>query len=313
MKCTRPIVAWYGEKNFKTGKRGLVFKHPSSSPNRLGDLEIPCGRCIDCKLEYSRQWAVRCVHESKLHECNCFVTLTYDDFNLPQNGSLYKKDLQNFYKRLRKRISPRKIRHYSAGEYGDETFRPHYHAIIFNYCPSDRVFYKKSKIGTLYKSAELDAIWQKGGTTFGEVSFESAAYCARYATKKITGERAATHYRRVDSVTGEVVNILPEFACMSLGKKNDSNPNFRGGIGHGFYLQFKDDIYPSDEVISRGKRAKPPKFYDRKLSVENPDLHESLKEKRVRKAKERGKPTERELIAHEKISRAKLSLKKGNL
>ena len=92
-------------------------------------LELPCGQCIGCRLERSRQWAMRCLHEASLHENNAFITLTYDDSNLPRGGSLDYSDFQKFMKRLRKRIG-RKVSFYCGGEYGDthsisvDTFRP---------------------------------------------------------------------------------------------------------------------------------------------------------------------------------------------
>jgi hypothetical protein len=302
MQCTKPITAWYGPTN-SNGKRGLVFKKPATSANRLGDLQVPCRRCMDCRLEYSRQWAVRCIHEAQLHDENCFITLTYDNSNLPDNGTLVKKDLQNFYKRLRKKLAPKKIRHYSCGEYGDESNRPHYHAVIFGHTFTDGVIARKSSTGDLYYSDELIKIWGKGLATYGNVTFESAAYVARYATKKINGDLAEEHYKRVDPETGEIVRLDPEFATMSL----------KPGIADEWFKRFKTDCFPSDEVIVRGKKSKPPKFYDIKLEKEDPDLYKKIKDSRVEKARKKGKASEMQLAAHEKITCAKLNLKKGDL
>lgn len=302
MQCTKPITAWYGDVK-ANGKRGLVFKRPAASANRNGDIEIPCGRCMDCRLEYSRQWAVRCMHEAKLYEQNSFITLTYDNDNLPNNGTLVKSDLQNFYKRLRKKLQPQKIRHYSCGEYGDENNRPHYHAIVFNYFPPDACLYKRTKTGDLFTSDQLAKIWKNGNVIIGQVTFETANYVAKYATKKINGEKALAHYRRVDPDTGEIIQLKPEFATMSL----------KPGIAYRFYESYKRDFYPSDEVISRGQQMKPPKYYDRKLEKENPELYEKVKEKRIAKAKEKGRTQEQQLKAHAKITQAKMSLKKRNV
>lgn len=303
MQCTKPIVAWYGEKQ-ENGKRGLVFKRPPSSPNRSGDLEIPCGRCMDCRLEYSRQWAIRCTHEAKLHPENCFITLTYDDEHLPENGSLVKKHLQDFYKRFRFQVAPKKIRHYSCGEYGDKNFRPHYHAVIFNHIFTDGVLLKAGELGNLYSSKQLNKLWNHGTqNSYGSLTFESAAYVSRYATKKINGDRAEHHYKRVDPSTGETIQLLPEFATMSL----------KPGIANDWYQKFNKDVYPADEVITRGSSSKPPKFYDRQLEKQDPELYEKIKNRRIEKAKEKGKTTEQQLNAHAAITRAKMSLKNRNI
>jgi hypothetical protein len=115
MPCYHPIEAWYSKSTNESGKRSLVFKE------KLGQgqsIEIPCQKCIGCKLEYSRQWAIRGTHENQMHEESYFLTLTYNEENLPQYESLQKADFQDFMKRYRKAIAPRKIRYFMCGEYG---------------------------------------------------------------------------------------------------------------------------------------------------------------------------------------------------
>lgn len=255
-----------------------------------------------CRLEYARQWAIRITHEAEQHDENCFITLTYSPKELPDNGSLVKRDLQLFWKRLRKQLDGRKIRYFAAGEYGDKNNRPHYHACVFGYYPSDSVSISNRGDSKLFNSPNLDEVWGKGGTTHGDLTFESASYVARYVTKKITGERASAHYERLDESTGEIITLLPEFAAMSR----------RPGIGSSWYQKYGSDVYPSDETVVRGRVLRPPKFYDRKLEQSDPELLESLKAKRVIKAKE-AKITPSQLTAKEKISLAKSNLKKRKL
>ena len=137
MPCTNPLKAWNGGIT-KNGRSGLVFKRPM-----YGSIEpdhwLPCGKCLDCKLDYGRQWAIRCLHEKKMHERSCFITLTYDNNNLPNPPTVAKEELQKFFKRLRKKLVKEKIRYFACGEYGSQNFRPHYHAIIFGYMPSDGI------------------------------------------------------------------------------------------------------------------------------------------------------------------------------
>ena len=151
---------------------------------------VPCGQCIGCRLERSRQWAIRCVHEASLHTDNCFITLTYSPDCLPSDGSLNHDDFQKFFKRLRKHIAPKKIRYYMCGEYGEDLQqpsklgRPHFHACLFGLDFDDKQLYIVRDDVKLYTSATLEKIWGKGFVTIGDVTFESAAYVARYIAKK---------------------------------------------------------------------------------------------------------------------------------
>lgn len=183
MPCYRPI------KGFK-GVSGGISWTPRTSYRDV-PMEVPCGQCIGCRLERSRQWAVRIMHECSLYESNLFLTLTYSDEHLPHRGVLVKRHFQLFMKRLRKHFANRLIRFYHCGEYGSLTQRPHYHAILFNVDFPDRVLHSKNGRGeSLYESATLAKLWPYGQATYGEVTFESAAYCARYCVKKVTGQLA---------------------------------------------------------------------------------------------------------------------------
>ena len=108
MPCYHPLTAYYARKENDSGKRSLVFDVSLA----LADVpvQIPCGRCIGCRLDRSLSWALRCVHEASLHDQNCFVTLTFNDSSLPSDASLKVADFQNFMKRLRQEVSPRKVR-----------------------------------------------------------------------------------------------------------------------------------------------------------------------------------------------------------
>lgn len=205
---------------------------------------LPCGQCMACRLNKSRDWATRCVLEAKMHEQNCFITLTYDDAHLPSDYGLQKKDFTNFIKRLRKNTGA-KIRYYAAGEYGDLYSRPHYHACIFGWKPDDLVLYTVRNGINLYLSETLLKAWQyQGYVTVGDVTFESAAYVARYVTKKITGDRAEEYY----------CGRQPEYTVMSR----------RPGIGAKFFEMYSTDIYGKDFLVIRDQiKCKPPKYFDR--------------------------------------------------
>lgn len=271
MPCYSPLQAYYAaEPNAATGKYSLVF-NPGKLAASLEPVEVPCGRCIGCRLERSRQWALRITHEQSLHSENCFITLTYDPEHLPYTNSLDKDHFQRFMKRLRKFLSPRKIRFFACGEYGDENYRPHYHAIIFGYDFPDKVACSKNQSGDIvYTSEILLKIWGMGFVTVGGVTFESAAYVARYVCKKVTGDAAIEHYTRVDPETGEMFFIEPEFALMSR----------KPGIARDWYEKYRSDLNKGF-ITSRGIKMMPPKYYTNLLEKDDPFLWEHLKNQRI--------------------------------
>lgn len=236
-------------------------------------MHVPCGQCIGCRLDHSRQWALRCLHEAKEHESNCFLTLTYDDDHLPLDHSLNKTHFQSFMKHLRHAVSPTKIRFFHCGEYGEKLSRPHYHALIFGYDFPDKVLLKQGK-NPLYTSPELSKIWKRGFSTIGEVTFDSAAYVARYATKKINGKGKTDHYWYDDRETGETFPLQQEYITMSR------NP----GIGDNWYEKYKADVFPSDMVVTLrdGKSYinSAPRYYAEKYKEEDPEAYKQLKHRR---------------------------------
>lgn len=269
MSCVSPLHAYKAKSN-DSDKIRIVFSRPQSF--RGQSLDLPCGQCIDCRLERSRQWAVRCMHEASLYEDNCFITLTYSSENLPQDGSLVKSHFQNFMKRLR-RENEKIIRFYHCGEYGEQGSRPHYHALLFNHDFKDKKLFSRRNDISLYTSDTLSRLWPFGFGVIGDLNFESAAYVARYCTKKITGPMAKDHYG----------NRLPEYSTMSRGSKKTNT----GGIGKGWFDKFSSDIYPRDRVFVRGHFSRPPRFYDNLYSRQDRSTFELLKIKREKEASQR--------------------------
>lgn len=252
---------------------------------------------------------MRCVHEAQLHEENAFITLTYAPENVPPGGTLIKKDFQDFAKRLRKKFADRKIKYFHCGEYGDRTGRPHYHALLFGLDFADKRPWKKSADGSqIFTSEILSGLWPAGFCTTGAVTFESAAYVARYVMKKITGARAKKHYETVDPDTGEVTDRLPEYTTMSLKGNAPGEP---GGIAAAWYKQFKGDVFPSDFVVVRGQKMKPPKFYDRLLELEDPEARAVVRESRMAAALKRDHDNSTaRLLVREKVKIAQTKLLK---
>jgi len=221
-------------------------------------MEIPCNNCMGCKLERSRQWSIRMMHEARYHPQNCFLTLTYNDQAVPTDFGLNLRHLQLFFKKLRRSL-PQKIRYFACGEYGDLNGRPHYHAIVFNYDPPDRVFLERSNSGEHVSCSEtLNGLWGLGNCTTQDVTYKSCAYVARYVTKKIKSNDTfgADRYRRLSPIDGAFHAVRPEFAVMSR------NP----GLGNAFAHEFKSDFYPSGFIVVDGIRQAPPRYYVSQLT-----------------------------------------------
>lgn len=298
MPCYHPLHGFRASHVNATGKRSIVFS-PRSGFRDL-PVTVPCGRCIGCRLERSRQWALRCMHEASLHDENVFLTLTYDDVHLPAGRTLVKKHFQDFMKRLRRFMNGEKIKYFHCGEYGEQTRRPHYHACVFGVDFPDKTFFKEKNGHKLFRSPTLERLWTHGSALIGAVTFESAAYVARYILAKRTGPTAAKHYEVVDLDTGEIGNLLPEYVTMSL----------KPAIAKEWYAQFKKEVRDSDSVVARGMEMKPPKYYDKLFEIEDPQAHAAMKHERRKKAgtlKNRANSTDERLRIREEVKHAQVA------
>lgn len=245
---------------------------------------IPCGQCLECRLNYAKNWAARCEVESYYYKENEFITLTYDDEHVPVINkitgevyrglknpiayynygkhyevlNLFKKDVQDFLKRLRKAAGKAGyiedeefgIRYFYCGEYGTNKHRPHYHMIVYGLHIPDLKF-KYAKKGYQHFTSEwLQKIWGNGLVDIGGVDYESCQYVARYVVKKQKGTKAREWYKQN--------GLMPEFINMSL----------KPGIGIRYYEEHRDEIYSKDLVyLKKGRRQKPPKAFDLKEDI----------------------------------------------
>lgn len=300
-------------------KDASSFKHIETA-HGVKFLQLPCGQCIECRLSRSRVWASRMMHEASLHDNNCFITLTFNDENLDEFGSLRLESFQKFMKRLRRAISPLRVRFFHAGEYGDKFGRPHHHAILFGYDFPDKVCVRVKDGFRYYNSSLLSSLWSHpithesyGFSEISDVSWESCAYVARYVVKKVNGAginrdgvniSAADHYAVFDE-QGNVHQRKPEFCTMSR------NP----GIGTKWYEKYKDtDVWAHDRIhIRNGKYQKPPRFYDSKLSLDNAEKYSMIKSQRIELAKERTDNTPAMQASRETIKLAQVSMLKRNI
>lgn len=188
-------------------------------------FKFKCGRCVECMNDQSTAWAVRCFLESKHHKKNCIITMTYNErWN---DGELHKRDYQLFLKRLRKAIAPAEIKYFVSGEYGSLYGRPHYHIIIFGWCPDDLRPYKRSKKGTLlYNSSFVDSLWtarvcnEDGEYVYdsdGSPCMENMGFCTIDADVSFSScFYSAKYLQKLVSKLG-VPHIQDPFVCMSKG------------------------------------------------------------------------------------------------
>lgn len=255
-------------------------------------IMIPCGKCIACRLSYSREWAARCMLELKDHDSAYFVTATYSDeevpksyFSDPDTGealpsyTLRKRDFQLWLKNIRADFPDDKIRFYGCGEYGSHTFRPHYHVILFGLHLDDLSLYKRTETGLLYNSDKLSATWfrfdpvqrlhfPRGYVVVAPVTWDTCAYVARYTAKK---------YMTLGDDFFDEFNMEKPFVLMSR----------RPGIGKN-YLERHPELFDSKALfVPSGdgvKRSSIPRYFYKCLERSDPDLCEALKEKRQRTA-----------------------------
>lgn len=279
MSCYRPLFAEF--QGYEDGKPQYKILPCSGIPAEYPNINVPCGHCVGCRLDKSRQWADRMMLELDHSKTAIFVTLTYDPLNVPvacslDDGSvlftLDKRDVQLFMKRLRKAFSGREIRFYLAGEYGSQTHRPHYHAILFGLSLADfpdlRSVSKNSFGQFLYTSEKMYSIWKLGNVALADVSWQTCAYVARYCVKKLGDD--------VSCETFESFGVQPEFSLMSR----------KPGIAGFYALEHPDLIYMSKQYFSDPNGVSPrtscttPKFVFQKLELTNPELFDKIKTQR---------------------------------
>lgn len=339
-KVPKDLIKGFGYKNggfvLRQSDERLQYLVDRIARNNGGNISnytpIPCGKCIECRLEYSKQWAQRLVCESTLYSENWFITLTYDDehlidcidytvspwsHKLDYVASLRKEDFskwkKDFLEYMRYHYNITGIRFYMCGEYGSNNHRPHFHAILFN-CPfPDLKLVKNVSLGgynyCYYSSEILQKTWKKGFVMLGSVSWNSCAYVARYVMKKMQGPDHKLYHQLCD-LEG-VTPIEPEFVNMSR------NP----GIAREYFNKNWKEIYNVDKVVlPNGRSCKPASYFDKLYDIECSEDLERIKSDRVKRANVRFmnmyKNVPPELVAestlklHQKLERSLTKLKR---
>lgn len=295
MGCNYPLVGVPDGVNPETGKthyKILPYSEKYFESGIPGVIQVPCGRCIGCKIDYSRMWANRCMMELKYHDSAYFVTITYSPEFVPKvwyvdesTGeanealSLRKKHFQLFMKNVRKMAQPDKVRFFAAGEYGSKTWRPHYHAILFGLRLNDLILVQQGESYNYYTSPSLQRCWDvveckrsitplaysHGQVVVADVNWQTCAYVARYVVKKLRGDQSDFYSYH---------NIEPPFSLMSR----------RPGIGRQYYDDHPDLFdydYINVATPDGGRKFRPPKYYNRLLEEQDPDRGQEQRQRRM--------------------------------
>ena len=287
MPCFTPLEAY-------RAPGGGITLHPSVGYRDI-PMKLECGQCRGCRRKRSRDWGIRCVHESRMHtygvgskyeglEKGSFITLTYSDESLPSDGSLKVKDFQDFMKRLRKRVG--KVRYLHCGEYAEDerfTKRAHYHALLFNVdFMSDRKQRTVRNGYPVYTSESLRELWPAGHHEIGSITFDSARYVASYIVKGLNGKKAKEVY----------------------GDRRPPYGTWSQNLGADWFKRYWRDVYPDDHVVLGGREYRPPKAYDRWLERDQPEMWDRVKSKRM-KARDENEHSWERLRAKEKVADGK--------
>lgn len=301
MSCYKPLIRLYNPNDKDISGRVYSLSRYSQLAGKQLKYEdlmfrkdimlIPCGQCIGCRIRQREDWTTRIELEARNYPKDqvWFITLTYDDEHVPgmitKTGELVRPaqyvwkpgektpesvqilmytDIQKFLKRLRKAYRG-KLRYFVAGEYGEQTARPHYHMILYGWQPFDlKDLYKTRKNG-YYTSDWLSKIWKKGNIQIAQAVPETYRYVAGYVTKKmyeIDGKKANVYY--------DLGQPKP-FACMSL----------KPGLGDEYYKKHKKEIWQQGYIqCTNGKHAQIPRYYEKQMEAENPERLWKIKQKR---------------------------------
>lgn len=305
MSCYKPLIRLYNPNDREQSGRVYSlarFSQLSGKQLKYEDLMynpkvmlIPCGQCIGCRIRQREDWTTRIELEARDYpkEEVWFITLTYDEDHVPgmivKTGEIMRKvqytwkpgekrpssvqillyeDIQKFLKRLRKAYRG-KLRYFVAGEYGEQTARPHYHMILYGWRPTDLENLYKIHHNGYYTSKWLENLWGMGQIQIAQAVPETYRYVAGYVTKKmyeIDGKKANAYY--------ELGQTKP-FACMSL----------KPGLGDDYYQEHKAEIWRRGYIqCTNGKRAQIPRYYEKQMEAENPQRLWRIKQNRQKNA-----------------------------
>jgi len=276
-------------------KVGVLRKPGVTGLRTLDGVTVGCGHCLGCRSDQARSWAIRLVHEGDVNPPAWFCTFTYAPGEVPDHGSLDPKGPTLFLKRLRRAHPEDRISYYLCGEYGERTERPHYHAVLYGAGFLDRDLLTRRSGAPVYTSDSLELAWSGGLCELTGLTYGAARYVAGYVRKKVRQRDRPDHYTRVDPATGELVELEREYGRMSR----------RPAIGRRWIERYWRDVYPRDYVAMGGLELRPPRYYDKWMDANHPEVMLEVREKRMEELREL---SAYDLQAMEKAHRARVGL-----
>lgn len=237
----------------------LKVKNPQPNAGDFLYHKVPCGKCPICLKNRSKKWVFRLKQEQLVSSNSEFITLTYDDNNLPEDKKLSVDHLQKFFKRLRKKVFKThpniKLKYYACGEYGDTTQRPHYHIILFNRPLKHNHNAKEED--------DLIKIWGNGHVRIDECNEATMHYVTKYISKQADPTRNKEN---------------KEFSLMSKG------------LGASYITEKKKEYYKNKLVpylIDKGgEKIAMPKYYKEKLYNEEDRMKVNFEAKKFHQQSE---------------------------
>jgi len=277
MPCFRPVTCW---KPPDGGPVQFVEKRDHR------EIEIPCGQCIGCRINRQQMWAFRCLAEASLHPSNWFATLTYAPERLPPRGELRHRDWQLFAKRVRRSLGP--FRYLMCGEYGEQTQRPHYHALLFGLDIPDVDRFSVRRGYPIFRSEKLTQLWGRGIVELGSVTPQSARYCSGYVLKDCSAPKV------LDEETGELVSLKAPYGRFSL----------KPGLGDAWIRRYYPEVFAHGACFSYDKKFRIPDRFKTILDDIDPDAYADLEERAVEKALNSPDNTRARLAVRERVALA---------
>lgn len=254
--------------------------HPKGEPTHW----LPCGKCLGCRELQQQQLALRVTHEARFYDNNQFLTLTYDEDNCPIG--LQKRDMQNFWKRLRKHTHA-KIKHLTCGEYGTRTQRPHYHAAALGLPISDLKKWDSENS----RSDTLEKLWGNGIVTVTELTEDRIKYVAGYVLKK-------AGYQKQIYCDEDGVDLQPPYRDMSKG------------LGRQWLDKYSDDLRRG-YVEQAGAKYSIPRYYADRIKKDKAELYRKIEQTKADNWKELTQEDRTLLHTGEKIRQLEIKRRRG--
>lgn len=314
--CTNPIFRLNCEESFVRGRlpyfmyrriksNGIILRsgeYEVCCRLQLQDFiqELPCGRCAACRLNRALQWQARCMLEARNTPFNYFITLTYNDDNVPLQSVvvpatgqvikipvLLKRDYQLFLKSVRK-ASKAKFRFYLGGEYGDKNGRPHFHLLTFGLPLNDLIYFKRIGKTAYYRSPFLEKFWKKGFILVTPFAPSTAKYVANYTSKRRFRETP----QNIQALINNVHSLLSpssalNFLCRAdLIQREFNQASNRPGLARTSFEDF-EDFYLDYDKLPPGLKLPVMHltYYDRIVKERYPDLWRNIVANRISIAK----------------------------